>query len=207
MKYLVTVGIEMEYGKYIPIEAPCIRKAYHMARPHADEEKGEYAFEVHYDIPEWYHESLGCSCNQTIDDAWGGNGNNRMEEYLRPLPTEEEMQDLHDSMIVAHEKELRTYGLSLLTNIVLGLEADGHKVRHVILTDIGGIGVVKYDDIWEDLKALCDCSTRWNQGGPDGSNVVWDLMHRSAEPLKRLASRAYYKSKVWCMHPRCEKEC
>jgi hypothetical protein len=199
VKYLVTVGIAMDYGQYHSIEAPCIRKAYYLARNLGDKEKGEYAFEVHYDIPKWYHESLGCGCNQAIDDGWGDG--THMEEYLRPLPTDQQMDDLYKSMILTHRRQLEDYGIELQNKIVDAIEAcDGIAgVKHLLLTGLSP------SIIWENLVTLCDSTAKWNQG--HGAGIVFDFMHHGAKPFQEITRRAYYKSEVWGLHPRCDKDC
>jgi hypothetical protein len=189
MKLLVTVGIQMDYGRYIPIEARSVRQALSRAQPYCDEKKHESCFEVRWDIPEWFKDALADPCNQVIWDPYLGTKDGFTDWYDRNRP-------LRAPAMVKLEKELNRLHKAQV-------EKWGAKALSIVLKEFAKRNLDPSDqftadhccgDNWLDLVAAC----HYNGHGVR-YNICFDLIRKVAAPISELLNRAYYGKALYGM--------
>jgi len=188
MKFLVTVGIQMDYGRYIPIKARSVRQAIRLAEPHCNEKKHESCFEVRWDIPEWFKIALADPCNQVIWDPYTGtkDGLTNWYDKNRPLRSSA-MVKLKSQLFSLHHAQVEKWGAQALSIAIkefakhkLSLE-DQFTMDHCC------------GDPWLDLVAAC----RGDGTNYKRATIVLSLHQKVADPISELLNRAYYGNALY----------
>lgn len=182
MRFLVSVGVPMDYGRYVPIEASTWRKALKAAVPYA--KKNESVYEIRWDIPEWFKTALGDSCNQVFWDAYSFSGDiNDWYNNNRPL-SESMMDKLEIKLLKLHEEQIAKWGAKALEITIKEFAKNELDLEDQFTKDHC------CGNVWMDLVAACH---HGNSGGSEKRTMIaLSLCRKVAAPISELLKRAYY---------------